>query len=145
MWPHHIQLSNKNVTQEGKLNQRIREFTRSHTCGNIYIFAIFFYLFLRFTSALFFNVLLPPIILDAAYSLYDRDFMENLGAIVQFAVIGTLFNVFTIGCLLRFFYWCGIMGEFQTEICLDDVDKSCLSMIQCLIFRYTLQIQNHIF
>ena len=134
MWPHHIQLSNKNVTQEGKLNQRIQEYQITHLCKYLH-FCYFFYLFHRFTSALFFNVLLPPIILDAAYSLYDRDFMENLGAIVQFAVIGTLFNVFTIGCLLRFFYWCGIMGEFQTEICLDDVDKSCLSMIQCLIFR----------
>ena len=31
-----------------------------------------------FTAELFFNVLLPPIILDAAFTLYDRDFLSNL-------------------------------------------------------------------
>jgi NhaP-type Na+/H+ or K+/H+ antiporter len=74
---------------------------------------------------LFFNVLLPPIILDAAYSLYDRDFLSNLGAIVLFAVVGTLFNVFAIGYALYAFNLAGIMGTFSHE----------LTSIQCLIFR----------
>ena len=91
--------------------------------------------FYRFTSVLFFNVLLPPIILDAAYSLYDRDFLNNLGAIVQFAIIGTLFNVFSIGYILKLFHSYGIMGEFKMtnedgeEIIHD------FSLIQCFIFR----------
>ena len=63
--------------------------------------------FPRFTSALFFNYLLPPIVLDAAYSLYDRDFLYNIGSIITFAVIGTLFNVFTVGFGLYFINYLG--------------------------------------
>ena len=55
------------------------------------------YPFPKFTHNLFFNYLLPPIVLDAAYSLYDRDFLYNIGSIITFAVIGTLFNVFAVG------------------------------------------------
>lgn len=73
---------------------------------------------------MFFNVLLPPIILDSAYSLYDRDFLSNLSAIVQFAVVGTLFNVFVIGFSLYGFNNWEIMGKFDHE----------LTLIQCLIF-----------
>ena len=50
-----------------------------------------------FTADLFFNLLLPPIILDASYSIYDRSFLQNLGSVLIYAVIGTLFNVFIIG------------------------------------------------
>ena len=60
------------------------------------------YPFPQFTSHLFFNYLLPPIVLDSAYSLYDRDFLYNIGSIIVFAVIGTLFNVFTVGFGLYF-------------------------------------------
>lgn len=51
-------------------------------------------------SKLFFLCLLPPIILDAGYFLPIRPFMENLGTILMFAVVGTLWNAFFIGCLL---------------------------------------------
>ena len=70
-------------------------------------------LFFRFTATLFFNVLLPPIILDSAYSLYDRDFLGNLGAIIQFAVVGTLINVFAIGFGIYGLYQWDVMGEFK--------------------------------
>lgn len=51
-------------------------------------------------SKLFFLCLLPPIILDAGYFLPIRQFMENLGTILMFAVVGTLWNAFFIGGLL---------------------------------------------
>ena len=60
------------------------------------------YPFPKFTSHLFFTYLLPPIVLDSAYSLYDRDFLYNIGSIIVFAVIGTLFNVFAVGFGLYF-------------------------------------------
>ena len=60
------------------------------------------YPFPKFTYTLFFNYLLPPIVLDSAYSLYDRDFLYNIGSIITFAVVGTLFNVFTVGFSLYF-------------------------------------------
>ncbi|XP_072249915.1 Na(+)/H(+) exchanger beta isoform X1 [Leuresthes tenuis] len=51
-------------------------------------------------SKLFFLCLLPPIILDAGYFLPIRPFMENIGTILIFAVVGTLWNAFFIGGVL---------------------------------------------
>ena len=96
-------------------------------------------LFFRFTATLFFNVLLPPIILDSAYSLYDRDFLGNLGAIIQFAVVGTLINVFAIGFGIYGLYQWGVMGEFEPNL---EGERS-LSILQCLIFRYKLIISTY--
>uniref|UniRef100_A0A6I8Q682 Sodium/hydrogen exchanger n=1 Tax=Xenopus tropicalis TaxID=8364 RepID=A0A6I8Q682_XENTR len=60
-------------------------------------------------SDVFFLFLLPPIILDAGYFLPLRPFSENLGTILMFAVIGTLWNAFFMGSLL--FAVCQIGGE----------------------------------
>lgn len=57
---------------------------------------------------LFFLFLLPPIILDAGYFLPLRQFTENLGTILIFAVLGTLWNTFCIGGLM--FAVCQIGG-----------------------------------
>ena len=76
--------------------------------------------FPRFTSRVFFLVLLPPIILDAAYSIYDRQFLDNLGGVLVFAVIGTLFNAFLIGYGLYFINYLGFMGELPAEM--DTID-----------------------
>lgn len=72
--------------------------------------------FPEFTSTLFFNILLPPIILDSAYTLYDRDFLANLGSVILFAVAGTLFNVFVIGYGLYGLASLGWMGTFSTNL-----------------------------
>ncbi|XP_073446018.1 sodium/hydrogen exchanger 2-like [Dendrobates tinctorius] len=48
----------------------------------------------------FFLYLLPPIILDAGYFLPIRPFFENLGPILWYAVLGTLWNVLGIGLSL---------------------------------------------
>ena len=66
--------------------------------------------FPRFTSEIFFLVLLPPIILDAAYSIYNRHFLNNLGSVLVFAILGTLFNAFLIGFGLYFINKIGWMG-----------------------------------
>ncbi|OWF42175.1 Sodium/hydrogen exchanger 1 [Mizuhopecten yessoensis] len=39
-----------------------------------------------FTPETFFHYLLPPIILESAFNLYDRTFTENIGSILIFAV-----------------------------------------------------------
>ena len=43
--------------------------------------------FPKFTPELFFDFLLPPIILEAAYSLYNRAFFDNLQTILLYAVV----------------------------------------------------------
>ncbi|ETN82685.1 sodium/hydrogen exchanger 3 [Necator americanus] len=53
--------------------------------------------FLEFNSKTFFFFLLPPIILESAYSLRDRAFLENIGTIILYAVVGTIFNIVLIG------------------------------------------------
>jgi len=56
--------------------------------------------FPTFTPQLFFLILLPPIILESSYSLYDRAFADNLATVLFYAVIGTVFNTFVIGLTL---------------------------------------------
>ena len=72
--------------------------------------------FPRFTDHIFFLILLPPIILDSAYSMHDRKFLDNLGGILVFAVVGTLFNAFFIGYGLYLVNHFGLMGELPEEI-----------------------------
>ncbi|XP_023338659.1 Na(+)/H(+) exchanger beta [Eurytemora carolleeae] len=68
-------------------------------------------LFPRFTPELFFYLLLPPIILESSYSLHNRVFMENLGTILIFAVLGTIVNFLLIGGGLVFLFQFGLMGN----------------------------------
>lgn len=69
-------------------------------------------------SDVFFLFLLPPIILDAGYFLPLRQFTENLGTILIFAVVGTLWNAFFLGGLL--YAVCLVGGEQINNIGLLD-------------------------
>uniref|UniRef100_A0A5K3FAX5 Sodium/hydrogen exchanger n=1 Tax=Mesocestoides corti TaxID=53468 RepID=A0A5K3FAX5_MESCO len=51
----------------------------------------------RLSPDLFFNILLPPIMMESAYSIYTRKFAEILPTILLFAVIGTVLNFLFIG------------------------------------------------
>lgn len=52
------------------------------------------------SAPIFFLIILPPIILESAYSLHDRAFFNLLGTITVFAVVGTLCGAFLIGSSL---------------------------------------------
>ena len=57
-------------------------------------------IFPEFTPDLFFYILLPPIILESAYSLHNKVFIDNIMTILLFAVVGTAINFILIGGVL---------------------------------------------
>lgn len=64
------------------------------------------------TPDIFFLFLLPPIIGEAGYFMPNRLFFDQLGTILLMAVVGTIFNMITIGGSL---YLIGLTGLFRTE------------------------------
>ncbi|XP_037780939.1 sodium/hydrogen exchanger 7-like [Penaeus monodon] len=72
-----------------------------------------------FDPEIFFNILLPPIIFSAGYSLKRRHFFKNLGAIFTFAFLGTTISTFVVGGLVYGFLW---------------LLSSSFSFIDCLLF-----------
>eukprot|EP00118_Oscarella_pearsei_P007051 m.33312 g.33312 ORF g.33312 m.33312 type:complete len:503 (+) comp31800_c0_seq1:75-1583(+) len=55
---------------------------------------------LQFTSNLFFLYLLPPIVLESGYFIKTAAFFGNSETIILYAIVGTLFNTFTLGLSL---------------------------------------------
>ncbi|XP_022596365.1 sodium/hydrogen exchanger 2-like [Seriola dumerili] len=52
------------------------------------------------SSNVFFLYMLPPIVLDSGYFMPTRPFFENIGTVMWFAVVGTLWNSIGIGMSL---------------------------------------------
>uniref|UniRef100_A0A4W6CSM4 Sodium/hydrogen exchanger n=1 Tax=Lates calcarifer TaxID=8187 RepID=A0A4W6CSM4_LATCA len=52
------------------------------------------------SSNVFFLYMLPPIVLDSGYFMPTRPFFENIGTVLWFAVVGTLWNSIGIGMSL---------------------------------------------
>lgn len=91
--------------------------------------------FPKFSADLFFNYLLPPIILDAALALYNRDFFDNVGSVLTFAVFGTLFNVFAIGLTLFGLSSSGALGTFEDDTYNNGTTVELnLGCLECFVF-----------
>ncbi|CAM5166667.1 unnamed protein product [Natator depressus] len=76
-----------------------------------------------FDPEVFFNILLPPIIFYAGYSLKRRHFFRNLGSILAYAFLGTAISCFVIGSLM---YGCVALMKVTGQLGGDFYFTDCL-------------------
>ncbi|KAM8907742.1 sodium/hydrogen exchanger 6a [Spinachia spinachia] len=76
-----------------------------------------------FDPEVFFNLLLPPIIFHAGYSLKRRHFFRNLGSILAYAFMGTVVSCFVIGLLM---YGCVLLMKQVGQLAEDFFFTDCL-------------------
>ncbi|KAJ3272546.1 monovalent cation:H+ antiporter, CPA1 (nhx1) [Terramyces sp. JEL0728] len=63
-----------------------------------------------FDHSYFFNLLLPPIILNSGYDMHRQNFFKNIGAILIFSLVGTFISTLVIGALLYALVCLGLHG-----------------------------------
>jgi len=87
----------------------------------------------------FFIILLPPIIFESGYTLQKGDFFSNIGAILTYALLGTLLSAVLVGCTMYFLglqgfaYKLGFMEAFSFGSLISATDPVCtLALFQTM-------------
>ncbi|KAJ7699334.1 Sodium/hydrogen exchanger family-domain-containing protein [Mycena rosella] len=80
---------------------------------------------LTFKHTLFFNLLLPPIILNSGYELKQENFFRNFGSILTFAFLGTFISAVGVGILVYVYSFLGL-------------ESLNLGLVECLKFGSAL-------
>nr|XP_060623756.1 sodium/hydrogen exchanger 9 [Anolis sagrei ordinatus] len=81
---------------------------------------------MTFDPSIFFNVLLPPIIFHAGYSLKKRHFFRNLGSILAYAFLGTAISCIVIGLVMY--------GFVKAMVHLNQLKSGDFHFTDCLFF-----------
>ncbi|EPQ02531.1 Sodium/hydrogen exchanger 3, partial [Myotis brandtii] len=93
------------------------------------------------TPTVFFFYLLPPIVLDAGYFMPNRLFFGNLGTILLYAVIGTVWNAATTGLSLYGVFLSGLMVSFFVVSLGGTLVGVVFAFLLSLVTRFTKHVR----